>query len=127
MSIEDGKGIEVDDVVRTKGDAALFRIEIVGAEKAWTFGDRVTIDGRCRTRRAVGEVTHENIKPVDPYCSGLCVRQSLDPTGKSRPILQLLLKKLFDQFGHYRVSPRWEAASDCSHDHMLCERPLPGV
>src|SRR5215510_16558943 len=82
MMIDDGKWIEVDDVVLTEWDSLLFRIEISGAQKAGPPGDGFCIHRCRRASRTVGNVPDRDIKPVNPDRARLCLGQPLDSTSK---------------------------------------------
>jgi len=74
MMIDDGKWIEVDDVVLTEWDSLFFRIEIARAQKTGSLGNGFWIDGRRCASRTVGNVPDENVKPIDMHWARLCLR-----------------------------------------------------
>src|SRR5262249_35611086 len=72
VMIDDRKGIEVDDVVLTKWESLLFRIEISRTQKAWPLGNGFCIHRCCRTSSTVGNVPDENVIPIHPNWACLC-------------------------------------------------------
>ena len=67
VMIDDGKRIEVDDVVLTEWDSLFFRIEIARAQKTGSPGNGFWIDGRRCASRTVGNVPDEDVKPIDMH------------------------------------------------------------
>jgi hypothetical protein len=73
VMIDDGKRIEVDDVVLTEWDSLFFRIEISGAQEAGPLGDGFCVHRCRRASRTVGNVPDKDIKPVNPDGARLCL------------------------------------------------------
>src|SRR5262249_19889493 len=121
VPVDDGKRIAVDGVVRVERNSFLFRIQIPCAQKAWTLRDRLWINSGCRAAYSMWDMTDKDFEPVNLHRTSLCVRQSLDPAGQTRPRLHLALEQHLNFVDHVPDSGVHEFPSSSAN---LCRRRI---
>ncbi len=90
MKVEDGRDVAEDKVVLSEWQAFFFSVEILGAEKARSIGNRDRVDPGRHASDSVGRILAEDPAISEPNLSDLSLFHGIMATSKLRPVLPLL-------------------------------------
>src|SRR6202022_2570776 len=103
VMIHDWKWIAVDREVLVKLHTLLLRRQISRTQEAGAFRNRLPVDRRRCTAHAMGNVTDEDVEPIDPCRPRLRPREAFNTFREQRPCPQLPLKQFFYFVYHPRI------------------------
>jgi hypothetical protein len=103
VTIHDWKRIAVDREVVIERQALFLRRQIRRTQEAGPLRDRFPVDGRRCVTDTMGNVTDEDVEPIDPYWPCRCVRKTFNASRELRPSAHLSFEQFFYFVDHRRI------------------------